>query len=411
MPRKALTARSVASEPAPPSGRVDIHDTTLPGFVLRVSSSGVKTYALTYRERAGGKLRRLTIGRHPLLGLADARKLAREALEAVARGEDPAAERQAEKAARDAEPEPEPERDTVARVAQEYIERHAKPNTRKWQQTEQLLNLYLIPALGDRDLSAVTRRDVRDLIDAVVDQGRPVQANRVLAAVKAMCAWAVEREIIDVSPAAAVKKPTREQERDRVLTADELVAVWRAADGLGYPGGAVVKMLILTATRRDEARLMRWSEIDMAHAVWALSGERSKNGRPHTIPLSSAALAVLDDMPTFEGCDYVFSATGAGPYTNVQKPKAALDRESGVTGWTLHDLRRTAASGMGDLGIPGETIARVLNHSERAIAGVTSRYNRADQTEAKRRALEAWGNHVMALAGQGRSAVAGTPFI
>jgi integrase len=165
------------------------------------------------------------------------------------------------------------------------------------------------------------------------------------------------------------------------------------------------KLLILTAARRDEVRQMRWVEIDLQKAVWTLPAERSKNGFAHAVPLSTAALAVLATIPRFPGCEFVFSVKGGGCYSNVQKPKAAVDRTTGVRGWMLHDLRRTAATGMGELGISGETIARVLNHSESAIAGVTARYARADHSGAKRAALEAWAQHVLGLTGPAASNV------
>jgi integrase len=253
--------------------------------------------------------------------------------------------------------------------------------------------------LGDRDITTVTRRDIRDLIDGIIDSGKPVQANRVQAAIHALLVWAVEREIIEINPAAGLRRQTKEKARDRVLTNSELRAVWNAIDELGYPAGPLFKLLILTAARRDEVREMRWSEIDLQKGVWTLPAERSKNGLAHPIPLSSVAREVLAAMPRFPGVDYVFSAKGNGCcYTNLQKPKAAIDRTTGVTGWTLHDLRRTVGTGMGELGIIIETISRVLNHSERTIAGVTARYARADHTESNRAALEAWAQHVLNLA-------------
>jgi integrase len=329
------------------------------------------------------------------MSLAKAREEAKAALQAVEEGRDPAGERQEAKAA------PAPKRDTVEAVAADYVERHCKRNLRSWTETDRLLRKYLIPELGSRDVRELTRRDIRDLVDGVVDQGKPVQANRVLAAVHAMLTWAVDREILDVNPAAGVKKPTREKPRERVLSDSELVKVWNAAEQLGYPAGPYIKTLILTGARRDEAREMRWCEVDLDKALWTIPGERAKNGEPHVVPLSEAMQDLLRDLPWFAGGDYVFTAgDGAKPYANVIKPKKRIERDSGVKGWTLHDLRRTAASGMGDLGIAGETIARVLNHAEGQIAGITARYNRADQTDAKRRALEAWGKHVIGLTGK-----------
>ena len=143
--------------------------------------------------------------------------------------------------------------------------------------------------MGDRDITTVTRRDIRDLIDRIIDAGKPVQANRVQAATHALLVWAVGREIIEINPAAGLRRQTKEKARDRVLTNSELRAVWNAIDGLGYPAGPLFKLLILTAARRDEVRKMRWSEIDFQKGVWTLPANRSKNGVAHSIPLSTVA--------------------------------------------------------------------------------------------------------------------------
>ena len=389
MAKKALTARSVDAMKAPASGRTQVYDATLPGLMLRVTARGHKSFAVVYR--IDRRQRKLTIGSYPTWSLAEARDAAREALQRVERGEDPAEDKQEAKATRA------PDRDTVAKVAREYIERHVS-QTKKATQTQRLIEAYVTPVIGDLDMAQLGRKHVRDVVDRVVDAGRPVQANRVLTAVHGLCAWAVERDVIETNPAAGVRKPTKEKPRERVLTDGELRAVWDAAGELGYPAGPLFKLLILTGARRDEAREMRWSEVDLTRGVWTLPAGRSKGGAGRDIPLSTAAQAVLVDLPRFQGGDHVFTANdGSKPYANLIKPKRRIDRDSDVTGWTLHDLRRTAASGMGALGIAGETIARVLGHSEGAIAGVTARYNRADQLEAKRRALEAWGQHVTGL--------------
>jgi integrase len=394
-----LTARTVETFKPPATGRVELWDSSLPGFGIRITDKGSRSWVLMYRMTGGGPKRRMTLGTYPMLSLAEARQGAGEALQMVERGVDPAAEKKA--AAKRAGPSAALVRsaDTVASVAAEYLERHARRNTRRPDEVARLFRLHLLPTLGDRDITTVTRRDIRDLIDRIIDAGKPVQANRVQAATHALLVWAVGREIIEINPAAGLRRQTKETARDRVLTNDELRAVWNAIDGLGYPAGPLFKLLILTAARRDEVRKMRWSEIDFQKGVWTLPADRSKNGVAHSIPLSTVAREVLGEMPRFPGVDYVFSAKGSGYcYTNLQKPKGAIDRITGVTRWTLHDLRRTAATGMGELGISGETIARVLNHSERAIAGVTSRYARADHSASKREALEAWAQHVLKLA-------------
>jgi integrase len=388
MQKMLLTDRKIRAWKAPEKNREEVADEALSGFYFRVTPNGKKSFSVLYRN-SDGALRRYTVGRYPAKSLSDAREDAREIQRRVERGEDPAAEKKAEKHSA------QPPKDTVEAVAEEYVKRYCKPNLRSWTETERILNKYVKPTLGKHHVRDVSRRDVRDLIDGIVDEGKPVQANRVLAAAHAMFNWAVEREIVEANPAAGIKKPTKEKARERILTDEELRKVWQTSEQLGYPASAYIKTLILTGARRDEAREMRWREVDLDKGLWTIPGERAKNGEPHVVPLSSDMKALLEALPRFDGGDYVFTATnGSTPYSNVIKPKKRIERDSGVKGWTLHDLRRTAASGMGDLGIAGETIARVLNHSERAIAGVTARYNRADQTEAKRRALEAWSQRV-----------------
>ena len=169
--------------------------------------------------------------------IARAREKVDAALRSVEAGINPAGEKRSHRKER-------APRDTVRGVADDYIERHAKPNTRSWQQTRRLLDLYLLPATGDLKIEQLTRRMIRDLVDDVVDQGKPVQANRALVGVHAMLAWEVEREIIELNPASGIKKPTREHERERVLNDEELRAVWSACESIGYPAGPLLQLLI-----------------------------------------------------------------------------------------------------------------------------------------------------------------------
>src|SRR4051794_16940116 len=323
MPTIKLTARTVETLKPPAAGRDEWWDSSLPGFGIRITDKGTRSWVLMYRMSGGGSKRRMTLGTFPMLSLAEARQAAGDALQKVERGIDPVAEKVAAKLRGSTAAQVRPP-DTVASVAAEYVERHAQRNTRRPEEVERLFRLYLVPAFGDRDIKTLTRRDIRDLIDGIIDAGKPVQANRVQAAIHAMLTWAVEREIIEINPAAGLRRQTKETARDRVLTNDEVRAVWIAVDKLGYPAGPLIKLLILTASRRNEIREMRWSEVDLQKGVWTLPAERSKNGVAHPIPLSTVAWDVLATMPRFAGVDYVFSAKGNGCcYTNLQKPKAA----------------------------------------------------------------------------------------
>jgi integrase len=233
---------------------------------------------------------------------------------------------------------------------------------------------------------------------AIDDGGAPVSANRTLAVLKTMFKFYVRRDKLAVSPAELVDRPAPEQSRDRTLSDDELRAVWKAADAAAYPFGRLVQMLLLTGARRDEVREAPWSEFDLDGATWLLPAQRSKNGKAHEVPLSGAALQILSGMPRIRGRGLLFTTTGDTPFSGLSKGKARLDTASGVTGWTLHDLRRTAATGMAELGVPPHVIEAALNHvsgdSKRGVAGI---YNRARYAVEIRKALQAWADHIDAL--------------
>ena len=183
-----------------------------------------------------------------------------------------------------------------------------------------------------------------------------------------------------------------------MLSNDELRAIWRAAEALSEPSRSLVKAWILTGQRRDEVRCMPWSEVDLGRALWTLPAARNKAKRDHEIPLSPAILALLGKpRPGVP----VFTNNGQTPYAGQKRLKAILDRDSGVTGWTFHDFRRTASTGMAALHIPQDTIDRVLNHAKATLAGT---YNRHEYLDEKRRALEAWAEHVAFIVGDARDA-------
>jgi integrase len=184
-----------------------------------------------------------------------------------------------------------------------------------------------------------------------------------------------------------------------VLSDDELRAIWTAVDGLPEPSRSLVKGWILTGQRRDEVRCMAWSEVDLGHALWTLPAARNKGKRDHEIPLSPAMVELLGALRPRGAA--VFSVDGSKPYAGQKRLKAILDRESGVTGWTFHDFRRTASTGMAALHVPQDTIDRVLNHAKATLAGT---YNRHDYRDRKRSALDAWADRVAFVVGEARGA-------
>jgi integrase len=203
--------------------------------------------------------------------------------------------------------------------------------------------------------------------------------------------WCIERDILKIDPTAGMPRVGNGKSRERVLSDDELGRVWRAAEG---PFGAVTRMLILTGARREEITQLRWSEID---GTIKLEDARTKTGAPHIIPLSAAAQALLNSLPRIAGSDFVFTTTGTKPISGWSRPKIDLDAASGVTGWRIHDLRRTVATGMQKLGVGLQVVEAVLGHTSGSRAGVVGIYQRHTYDAEKRAALEAWGAYIMAL--------------
>jgi integrase len=382
---RILTVRTVESiKPAP--ARQEIPDRYLPGLYLIVQPSGHRSWAVRYRS--SNRSRKHTLGPYPTLDLKAARALAGKALRAVAEGRDPGREKIQARALRP---------DTVEAVMELFIERHClrvnRPRTVT--ETKRLLYRHVLPRWRNRLLRDITRRDILDLLDDIIDAGTPIEANRVLSATRKMFNWSLQRDILSVSPCIGVKPPSAERSRDRVLNDEELRNVWHAADRLGGPFGALVKLLILIGQRRTEVGGMRWSELD--GELWTLPASRTKNGQKHDVPLGGMALKILASLPRIG--DFVLGATGARPANDYAARKRRLDAllPADMPPWRLHDLRRSVASGMARLGVNLPVIEKVLNHSGGSFAGIVGVYQRHDFAAEKRAALERWGQHLHAL--------------
>lgn len=395
MPTLPLTKRSVdaAAPERGPDGaprRTIYFDKATKGFGLLVTESGAKSFVVKYRAGKGREAptRRVTIGRYGSPWTVEmARDEAKRLLGVAAHGGDPAATRAAERKGS-------AEARTVAEVAEEWLRRDQAGN-RSRAEVERVMQRDVLPVLGSRAVETIRKRDIIELIDAIADRGAPIMANRVLAHVKRLFRWSAGRDIIEADPAAHVEKPSPERRRERVLTDDELAAVWRAAERMGGPFGAGVRLLIATGARREEVFGLRCSEIDRDAALIRLPAERNKVAEERLIPLSSLAQAVLDDLPQLGPC--ALTTNGAAPFANIGKSKAALDRLADVSGWRLHDLRRTVATGLQRLGVRLEVIEAVLGHVSGSRAGIVGIYQRHRFNDEAREALAAWGAHVERL--------------
>ncbi|MFZ0601804.1 MAG: integrase arm-type DNA-binding domain-containing protein [Roseiarcus sp.] len=388
-----------------PTARREVPDGKITGLYLVLQPSGAKSWALRYR--AAGKPAKLTLGPYPALDLANARRRAQEALGEIASGKNPAAEK---KAAREAQKAANSTADRVETVAASFIEKYVKRNVSdSWaREAERLLTKEINPKFGFKRLSEVKKSDIHDLLDEIVDRGAPVVANRTLAVFRRLCNWAVERGVVDASPCDKIKAPATEESRDRILSDDEVRLAWGAFERVGWPFGEIAQLLLLTGARRDEIASGRWSEIDLEAKTWTIAKERSKNGVAHEIPLSDAAIAALKALPRISDKKdaLIFSTTGRTAVSGFSRAKDAIDKAMADArgaeietpdGWTFHDLRRTAASGMAGLGIAPHVVEAVLNHKSGTIKGVAAVYNRYSYATEKRAALDAWARRLDAI--------------
>ncbi len=383
---KALTAKAVEKIQPDPDRRLEIPDGLLPGLYLVVQPTGAKSWAV--RFRASGKTAKLTLGRFPAIKLGKARELARDQFEAVAKGRDPAAEKRLAKMAGQTIALP----TTVGGLCDRYVELHLKPNVRRWKNARGEINNHIRPRLGGVALTALTRAQVREMVRDI-GEAHPVAANRALTRLRAVLNWAVAEDLVEANVAAGIKRPTREFPVDRILSDTELRAIWDASDGLKSPGREFTRLLILSGQRRDDVRLMRWDEIDMDNKNWTIPAARYKSRRPHLVPLPDAMLEILNELPFKDAGVYVLSLDGGlKPYSNVQRPKGALDKAAQVTGWTWHDLRRTFRTGLSRLGVLRDIAEQAIGHSVGGRLGQT--YDLYEFVEEKRQALDAWARHV-----------------
>jgi integrase len=284
--------------------------------------------------------------------------------------------------------------DRVDDLLEAFIAQHVAQN-RSAREVSRMLRREISPCWGIRSIHEITKRDVVELVCAIHQRGTPIAANKVLKTIKTFLRWCVGRAVLDRSPADGIPLPAREIARDRVLTDDELVRVIVAARTIGGPYGAIVEFLALTGQRREEVARCKWDEIDLRARVWTLPRGRTKNAKQHTVHLSDQASDVLTGTKKLG--KFIFSRTGEYPFQQFSSAKRQLDQLSGVTGWRLHDLRRTCVSGMAKLGIAPHVADKILNHQSGTISGVAAVYQRHDFLAERNDALEQWAAHVVGL--------------
>ncbi len=392
-----------------PAGKVEVFhfDARCPNLSVRIQRSGKPAFVAWYTA-PGGRRRRLTIGPVAGIELDDARRQAAGMINAARDGRDPAMER---KQARRAASEVFTVGDLINAYLTEHAERHQRPRTLI--ETKRALERHWAP-LHVLPSANITRRDVSArLIDLARTSGA-VGANRARANLSAAFAWAMRAGLVDANPVIGTVKG-EEVSRDRVLSLEELRAIWQATAELsGYD--AIVRLLMFTWARRQEVGGMAHAELDREAALWSLAGERTKNGLQLEVPLSRQALAILAEFPEMPGCPYLFGRAGRAPFSGWSRSKAQLDKriacwrakqrlgrellkdEEPETGdhlarWTLHDLRRSGVTHAAEQAIAApHIIEAVVNHVSGHKSGVAGVYNRAAYRTEKAAALQRWAD-------------------
>lgn len=389
MPRKKLTDLFVKTLEV--TDRTEYQDEGVQGLVLRVSANGSKTWTVRYVRQSDGAKQRVTLGRYPAVSLDKARTSALKLMAKVADGDDPAGSKRAAKAAM-----------TVAELAARYIEKHAKPHKRTWQADAGILSRDVLPVIGRMKADAVRKRDILDIVDAKADAGKVAQARLTLACVRKMLNWAVDNDYLATSPATGVKARGKPVRRDRVLSGPEVRSLWQSlpAANLSAVTKDVLRLLLLTGQRSGEVCGMTTGEIDLDRALWTLPAARTKNGLAHTVPLSDAAIEIIKGRVPADAFAVdvpVFAVVGSPIEPNAIAQAVRLKLQIFAVRWTPHDLRRTVATGMAEIGILPHVIEATLNHISGFRSGVAGIYNRNTYDREKRQALERWAAHVDAL--------------
>lgn len=382
--KRKLTAAGVERLKAPTSGRAEYFDTLLPGFGLRVSETGRKSWFVMYRLH--GKLIRQTIDTYPKIELDEARNRARSALAMVDKQQDPRKPDRVRKGR------------TFGWVRGQFISKYAEKKNRDWKKTESQLKSF--KEWEDRPITEITREDVIDELDAYVDKGQPYAANRRLSAVRRMFNWSIQRGYLTASVVAGIEPPGKEAIRQRTFTTNELKALWSAAEAIGYPAGSWLRLLLATGQRPGEVAKIREEDIqdihigDKSFRAWILP--ESKNGKQHVVPLSDLALQILDGMPKFSD-PFLFTNTGGKkPISGFGKIKAKLEAQfdAPFPNWRFHDCRRTVYTEMSKLKIERHIKERVFNHSYGGR--VEKAYDVWEYVEEKREALQLWAERLRA---------------
>jgi integrase len=392
MPRKRLTDRTLKAL-KPTQKRYDVMDSDVRGFGLRVSESGQKTFILIGRYPGGSNPTRRALGEYPALSLEKARERARHWRDLVRQGIDPKTEEE-----RLRRLELRKQQTIFAAVAEDYLERHIRGH-RRATESEREIRKELIAHWGERPIASITREDLVLLIDAVARRPAPYLAHIVLGHARSLFNWAINRGTygLETSPCDRVKPAALigpKQPRQRTLSDAELTVLWHASEELGYPFGPLYRLLMLTGARKSEVAGARWREFDLGKRLWTVPPERFKSNASHLVPLSDAAIAIIESLPRFTKGEYLFTtAYGEKPISGFSKGKARVDKlmteqlGSPPSPWVTHDIRRTVRTRLASLRIPDMVAEMIIGHGRKGLQRV---YDQHTYEAEMREALELW---------------------
>lgn len=352
--------------------------------------SGHVSWSLRYRDPENRPLKML-LGDWPVVTLKQAQELAQDTR--FKPGLDPTV---STRAPRQETP------NTMEKMVRLYIERYAKPNTKSWAVTQEMFERDVLPLWGRRQISSIRRHEVADLLGGIVERGSPYMAISVHAILRALWRWSIDRGYVVTSPMEGMHPPAKTMARDRVLTDAELVAIWNAADRMGWRYGAVIRLLLLTGQRLFEVAGARWSELDLEARLWLIPRDRMKTAVVHEIPLSDDAAGLIERLPRLGDSEHVFPA-----FPNVGNlcphirgfgwAKIRIDEFTGVKNWRIHDIRRTVATRIQGLGFRIEVTEDILGHTRGSRSMVVRTYQRHQFKHEKREALEAWAQSLRVI--------------
>jgi integrase len=391
-----LDAKTVAGLTLP-AGKTDaIHfDGALPGFGfrLRAGAGDVRKSWIAQYRRAGAT-RRMLLGSAEVLTADQARAAAKKVLAAVALGEDPQAEKTARRSA---------DKFTFAALAEEFLavkETTLKPRTLT--ETRRYLRGPYFKPLHSMPADTVSRKDIAARLLVITRERGTTTALRARSVVSELFSWAMGQGLCETNPVIGTNRPKKPPPRERVLSDAELAAVWRGAvDDDDF--GRIVRLLMLLGQRRSEVGSMTWHEVDLERGTWTIPSSRTKNARPHTLPLPPLAIDIITGTPRMVGRDVLFGERAGRGFTSWARPKKMLDVRLGdeVEAWTLHDLRRSCATRMCDLGVAPHVVEQILNHQSGHRAGIARVYNRSSYEREVKAALLLWDDHIRSIITEG----------